>query len=624
MLRLIRMSSDYYLSCVVRWGSAPSKYILGHRLDERVGVCQCCCRRRRRLQRMSRMPASQSPRSSSPRLGPGPRESSPRRESSPARGPVPSRVSNRPPLSTNVVSKPQAAAIRAHATPLPQGQHEAAPFVSAERLGRTLDAAHASPPTAATPSVGAPHGASPHLRSATVGQPSPSGPPTPMERRGSTSATSAVSRYAVASSPTALPAGMSEPADLKQALSMLRLLTSQLHEARGDKSAIWEQTRADARAMAQVARNIEGNQGVVSSAIQSLEQQLEATRQEKERERETARGDKKLFERLQREQERMLREAERQRDKALATAAEAGVARQKAQEHLEMARRTESDALRTAHAERAALAREVRQLQDRLQLEAGGEAPPPAQLAELAAGVSSLRAMLGGADTEGGTGTHGERLLAAARSQRDEAEERLETLRAGMQAQILALTREHEATLAALEAHRAQRSPELQASEVRRAAAERGATELRAQLQACRGELSEARAATERLQVQAQLEHGGATSRARESAQQLAHKEAQTHALERELSASAGQLVVAQAEVRQLSGAAEQQQERLRAAEAQRQALTDQLAQSAGDREFCFDIIGELKAQLAAARAGARPRSPPPGPGGGAAQEVRL
>ena len=33
---------------------------------------------------------------------------------------------------------------------------------------------------------------------------------------------------------------------------MLRLLTSQLHEARGDKSAIWEQTRADARAMAQV------------------------------------------------------------------------------------------------------------------------------------------------------------------------------------------------------------------------------------------------------------------------------------------------------------------------------------------------------------------------------------
>ena len=41
-----------------------------------------------------------------------------------------------------------------------------------------------------------------------------------------------------------------------------------------------------------------------------------------------------------------------------------------------MARRTESDALRTAHAERAALAREVRQLQDRLQLEARGEAPP--------------------------------------------------------------------------------------------------------------------------------------------------------------------------------------------------------------------------------------------------------
>ena len=123
-----------------------------------------------------------------------------------------------------------------------------------------------------------------------------------MERRGYTSTTSAVSRYAVASSPTALPNGMAEPETLKQALSMLRLLTAQLHEARGDKSVIWEQTRADARAMAQVARNIEGNQGVVSSAIQSLEQQLDATRQEKERERETARGDKKLFERLQREQ----------------------------------------------------------------------------------------------------------------------------------------------------------------------------------------------------------------------------------------------------------------------------------------------------------------------------------
>ena len=240
-----------------------------------------------------------------------------------------------------------------------------------------------------------------------------------------------------------------------------------------------------------------------------------------------------------------------------------------------------------------------------------------------------------------------ERLVAAARSQRDEAEERLETLRAAMQAQLMSLTREHEGTLASLEAHRAQRSPELHASEVRHAAAEREATELRAQLQACRGELSEARASTERLQVQAQLEHGGATSRARENAQQLAHKEAQTHALERELSASAGQLVAAQAEVRQLSGAAEQQQEaarrersvltaaqqgleadkdglleRLRAAEAHRQALTDQLAQSAGDREFCFDIIGELKAQLGAARGGARPRSPPPP--GGAAQEVRL
>ena len=144
--------------------------------------------------------------------------------------------------------------------------------------------------------------------------------------------------------------------------------------------------------------------------------------------------------------------------------------------------------------------------------------------------------------------------------------------------------------------------------------------------------------------MQAQLEHGAATARTRESAQQLAQREAHAHALERELSASAGQLVAAQAEVLQLGGAAEEQQqqalrersvlsatqrgleadkdgllERLRAAEAQRQALIDQLAQCTGDREFCFDIISELKAQLAR---GARLHSPPPAEVG--VQEVRL
>ena len=375
---------------------------------------------------MQRMPATQSPRSTSPRLGP--REPSPR-ASSPARGS--DRTPHRPPFSTGVGSKPRAAPIKVQAKPLPYEVAE--PFV----------AAPATPPTSATLSLSGP-GASPQLRPAEAGQLSPSrpsagpsarpatAPSAPTERRGYTSATSAISRYAVASPPTALPNGMAEPETLKQALSVVRLLTAQLHEARGDKSVIWEQTRADARAMAQVARNIEGSQGVVSSAIQSLEQQLEGTRQEREREREAARGDKKLFERLQREQERMLREAEKARDKALAAAAEAGVARQKAQEQLEVARRTESDALRTAHAERAALAREVRQLQERLQREVRGDAPPPAQLAELAAGVSSLRAMLG-AEAEGGGASGGERLVAAARAQRDEAEGRLETLRSAMQ-----------------------------------------------------------------------------------------------------------------------------------------------------------------------------------------------
>ena len=44
---------------------------------------------------------------------------------------------------------------------------------------------------------------------------------------------------------------------MEQARAVVRMLESQVEEARADKSAIWEQTRADARAMAQVAKNIE-------------------------------------------------------------------------------------------------------------------------------------------------------------------------------------------------------------------------------------------------------------------------------------------------------------------------------------------------------------------------------
>ena len=55
-----------------------------------------------------------------------------------------------------------------------------------------------------------------------------------------------------------------------------------MEEARADKSAIWEQTRADARAMAQVAKNIEGNQGVLAGVVTTLEAQLEAAHKEKD------------------------------------------------------------------------------------------------------------------------------------------------------------------------------------------------------------------------------------------------------------------------------------------------------------------------------------------------------
>ena len=625
------------------------------------------------------MPASnptQSPRASSPRPG---RESP--RAASPIRGAgANTRTANRPPLPSSGL-KPTAAPIKAQALASSTAAPECGGY-----SGYSQNAAAASMPTAtaieALPSSGPPspqpRPTSPQTRAVTTGGGGGGGGTSATFDRGRGSSPSAALRSAAAgvSNPTGLPNGAAEPETLKQALAMLRLLTSQLHEARGDKSAIWEQTRADARAMAQVAKNIEGNQGVVSGVISTLETQLEAARQEKERTLEGARADKKLFERLQREQERQLREVEKQRDKAQAAATEANAARQKAQDQLESARRTESDALRAAHAERAALTRELKALQEQGGASLGGGGfgggggggggaggsgaagvGTSEQLSQLTTSVGTLRAMLGG-----GSDGPQEKLVAAARAQRDEAEERLESLRSAMQAQLLSITRELEQSNSLLESERANRAPEMRVLSNERDAARREAAELRESLASCRAELGDARAQNEKLLVAAQLEQGKADSRAREHAQTLAAKDAHAAALERELASAAGQLVAVQAELRQMSAAAQAKdsaaqreraslhvvqaqlegdkaelQQQLRAATAQRAELVEQLAQCAGDREFCFDVIRELKTQLAVAtsarggggggdggggQAGAEPASPISR--GGAVQEVRL
>jgi chromosome segregation ATPase len=146
---------------------------------------------------------------------------------------------------------------------------------------------------------------------------------------------------------------------------------------------------------------------------------------------------------------------------------------------------------------------------------------------------------------------------------------------------------------------------------------------------AVRSELEAATAAREKLLVQARLDGAALSSREREHSQQLGAKEVQVSALERELATMAGQLVAAQAEARSLSASVESAEERamrergtimanvsqlehdkselqnqLRASEQQKEALLEQLAQNSADREFCFDIIKELKGQLAAAYSG--------------------
>ena len=137
---------------------------------------------------------------------------------------------------------------------------------------------------------------------------------------------------------------------------------------------------------------------------------------------------------------------------------------------------------------------------------------------------------------------------------------------------------------------------------------------------ALRLELEEARAAREKLLVQARLDGATLSSREREHSQQLSAKEVQVSALERELSTMAGQLVAAQAEARSLSDAAGSAEEKavrernmlievqqaletdkaelhaqLRASEVQKTALLEQISQCAADREFCYEMIRELK-----------------------------
>ena len=79
-----------------------------------------------------------------------------------------------------------------------------------------------------------------------------------------------------------VPAAPGEPGSIEQAHAMIRVLAAQADEARADKSAMYEQTRTDARAMAQVAKNIEGNQGVLAKVVATLEVQLASARNEKE------------------------------------------------------------------------------------------------------------------------------------------------------------------------------------------------------------------------------------------------------------------------------------------------------------------------------------------------------
>ena len=205
---------------------------------------------------------------------------------------------------------------------------------------------------------------------------------------------------------------MPEVHTLSEAQAQIRRLASQADEARMEKAAIWEQARDDARAMSQVAKNIEGNQ-VLSKVVATLETQLAASRQEKELVADQLKQEKRTWERLHKEQERQLRELEKQRDAAKAEATEASAARKKAQDGLEAARRADSEVIRSVQAEKAGMAKELKELKAS---SAGGDA-----ITELLGSVNDLRPPAAALPRTG-------QQLRLAREGREEAEAKLEAL----------------------------------------------------------------------------------------------------------------------------------------------------------------------------------------------------
>jgi len=414
---------------------------------------------------------------------------------------------------------------------------------------------------------------------------------------------------------------------IDQAHAMIRVLAAQADEARADKTAMWEQTRNDARAMAQVAKNIEGNQGVLAKVVTTLESQLVAARTEKDAALEAGRADKKTWERLLRESERQLREVEKQRDRAQADAVAANNARKAAQEALEAARRADSEVLRAVQAEKQSMSKELRELRGSAQLDVQRTAAAHEDVLKVANGIEALQAALGVGGYDDGSADGAAAALREARDARDEAERAKEALRVEMQHEFVEAVRQKEEALAQLAAAEAGAVPEVQRLQALLDALRAECEREREQVAGLRRELGEERAAREKLLVQARLDGAALSSREREHSQQLGSKEVQVSALERELSTMAGQLVAAQAEAKTASAAASVAEAtgarertmlveahqaleadkgvlhaQLKTAEHEKLVLLEQINQCAGDREFCFDVIKELKTQLAAAK----------------------
>ena len=373
--------------------------------------------------------------------------------------------------------------------------------------------------------------------------------------------------------------------------------------------------------------------GVLAKVVATLEAQLASARQEKDSAAEAWRAEKRTMERLHKELERQARELEKARDKALAEATEASAGRRRAQEALDASRRSDGEVVRSLQAEKAGMAKELRELKSSGMGDGG--------VGDLVSSVTALQHALG-------TGTPDDlgQQLKAARDAREDAEAKLDALRTTLRTELLRVTDEKEAALTELEVARGGETLELQRVRAELEAVRTACEEQRASAASLRGELTAERAAKDKLLVQARLDQASATSREREHAQQLSAKDVQLSALERELSSIAGQLVAAQAEVRQLQASADREADmsvrerssllqaqqalesdksmleaQLQGAEQQRTTLVEQISQCAADREFCFEIIRDLKTQLVAAT---RMGGSGGGGGGSGLQEVRL